>query len=309
MKHGAAALGLGIVLSAGTASAYCRTTTCDIPNPADDCTWDADGCATSGKPLFWPDSCGWFGVQKDGSDLSGISYERLHEVVANAFSKWSKSSCAAGAAPSFEMQDTDLLYGPVECPVHEFNKHAANASTWMFRDDAWPYNDPINTIALTSTSVDLDTGRILDADVEINSFGTKITDSNTNAGADLESIVTHEAGHFLGLAHSSVPTATMARSYPGLAIRSLDPDDEKGICAVYPPGPAPVCGPPEPIYGFSKYCGGVNPSTPPASSDDGCSCRLGSAAPPGDLRAILGVALAAIAMRRRREKQIPALPS
>jgi MYXO-CTERM domain-containing protein len=291
------------VLSAGTAAAYCRTTTCDVPDPPDGCTWDEDGCATSGEPLFWPDGCGWFGVQKDGSDLSGISYETMHGVVANAFSKWSKASCPGGAAPSFEMQDTDALFGPVECADHEFNQHAANASAWMFRDDSWPYQDPKNTIALTSVSVDLDTGRILDADVEINSFGTRITNSDTNVGADLESIVTHEAGHFLGLAHSSVASATMAPRYPGLSIRSLAPDDEEGICAVYPPGTTPVCGQPEPIYGFSKYCGGVNPSMGPSQpGEEGCSCRVGNV-PPGDLPAVLGVALAGAAVARRRRPQ------
>jgi MYXO-CTERM domain-containing protein len=302
MKYRAAVLGLGIVLSTGTAAAYCRTTTCDVPDPPDDCTWDEDGCATKGKPLFWPDGCAWFGVQKDGSELSGISYKELHGVVANAFSKWSKASCAGGTTPSFDMQDTDALYGPVECGDHEFNKHAANASVWMFRDDRWPYRDPKNTIALTSVSVDLDTGRILDADVEINSFGTRITNSDTNAGADLESIVTHEAGHFLGLSHSSVESATMAPRYPGPAIRSLELDDEEGICAVYPSGTAPVCGQPEPIYGFSKYCGGINPSTEASlPGGDGCSCRVGIAAPRVPSLALFGILIAsALAARRRR---------
>jgi MYXO-CTERM domain-containing protein len=302
----AAVLGLGIVLGAGPAGAYCRTTTCDIPNPPEGCTWDADHCATSGYPLLWPEGCAWFGVQKDGSNKSGISYDTLHDVIASAFSKWSKANCEGGAAPAFEMQDTDLLYGPVECPVHEFNKHAANASAWMFRDDSWPYQDPKNTIALTSVSVDLTNGRILDADCEINSFGTKITTSGAN-GADLEAIVTHEAGHFLGLAHSKVAEATMAPNYPGTSIRSLAPDDEKGICAVYPPGASPVCGAPEPIYGFSKYCGGVNPSTPPVhGTSEGCSCRVGIA-PPGRGPALFGILMTSLLLARRRRRPSNAL--
>jgi MYXO-CTERM domain-containing protein len=300
MKANAAAVGLGIVLSAA-AAAYCRTTTCDVPNAPDDCTYDVNGCSTNGKPLYWPDGCGWFGVQKDASPRSHISYETFHSTVSNAFGKWSKANCAGGAVPSFAMEDTDALYGPVECPDHEFNKHAPNASAWMFRDDSWPYMDPGNTIALTSVSVDLTTGRILDADVEINSFGNRITTSDTNVGADLDSIVTHEAGHFLGLAHSSVATATMAPRYPGISIRSLAPDDEEGICTVYPPGKAPACGPPEPLYGFSKYCGGVNPSTGPQSGgDDGCTCSVGVTPPRRNFGALLGAMLGGVAALRRR---------
>ena len=68
------------------------------------------------------------------------------------------------------------------------------------------------TRASTPTTLSIDTvsGQILDADVEIDAFDPgqngmpPITTSDSNVGYDLESIVTHEAGHFLGLAHSIV---------------------------------------------------------------------------------------------------------
>jgi MYXO-CTERM domain-containing protein len=298
-----AVLGFAVSLHASTASAYCRTTTCDVDNAAGDCSWDADKCATSGAPLYWPDSCGWFGIQKDGSPKRHISYETFHSTVVNAFGKWAKANCGGGAVPSFALEDTDELYGPVECAKHEFNKHAANASTWMFLDDGWPYVGATTTIALTTLSVDIKTGRILDADVEINSFGTNITTSDVNVGADLDSIVTHESGHFLGLAHSAVGMSTMFPNYPGIAIRSLHPDDEEGICAAYPPSKPPVCGQPEPLYGFSKECGGANPVTQPEPSGsdktNGCAVALG--APSGAPTTLIGLALVSgLAARRRR---------
>src|SRR6185369_17306235 len=44
-------------------------------------------------------------------------------------------------------------------------------------------------------------------------------------------------GHFLGLAHSGAPEATMTPIYPGgLDLRSISADDTTGICTVYPPG-------------------------------------------------------------------------
>jgi MYXO-CTERM domain-containing protein len=304
-------LGLGVWLATGTASAFCRTTTCDVDNAQANCTWDSNNCATSGAPLFWPSSCGWFGVQKDGSPLRKITYDTLHAAVVNAFHKWSVVDCGGGRVPSFEMQDTDVLYGPVECANHEFNndknKVTGNASAWMFRDGGWPYVGSTTTIALTTLSVEISTGRILDADVEINSFGTNITTSDTNVGADLESVVTHEAGHFLGLAHSAVRDATMFANYSpsSISIRNLSVDDEQAICTAYPAAMPPTCGPPEPIYGFSKYCGGVNRSTLPvggSSSKSGCAVGTPRVATNDTALAALLVAGAATLRRRRRQR-------
>src|SRR5206468_38411 len=56
-------------------------------------------------------------------------------------------------------------------------------------------------------------------------------------GYDFASIVTHETGHFLGMAHSGDSHATMYAHYnPGsTTLRNLTADDVSGICTVYPP--------------------------------------------------------------------------
>src|SRR5207237_1152648 len=53
---------------------------------------------------------------------------------------------------------------------------------------------------------------------------------------DVESIATHEAGHFLGLAHTPDVNAVMYATYPlGAIKRNLDPGtDVRDICGVYP---------------------------------------------------------------------------
>jgi hypothetical protein len=54
---------------------------------------------------------------------------------------------------------------------------------------------------------------------------------------DLQSALTHELGHVLGLDHSDHPNATLlAQTSDGaLQLRSLAQDDRDAICSAYPP--------------------------------------------------------------------------
>src|SRR5262249_19706876 len=110
-------------------------------------------------------------------------------------------------------------------------------------------------------------------------------------------------------AHSNVPTATMYLNYTPAStkIRVLSTDDEQGICAAYPDGTAPTCGQPEPIYGFSKYCGGDKPSTgpePPAHAQAPVKkggCSMGAPNPaPNDAALFSALVLGSTALLRRR---------
>jgi hypothetical protein len=283
---GAGLLALSVLGSSARADAFCRTTTCDPGSTgADACRWD-DGCLVGGLPLYWKQPCVSFSVQQDGSPLRGITYDEANRIIANALFKWTTADCG-GAAPSLAFSATQ----PVSCHRQEYNSDAPNANIWMFRDDAWPYDDDGWTLALTTITFDTKTGEIYDTDVEINSFAAAISTDGSATTNDLAAIVTHEAGHVMGLSHSTDPRSTMVESYREgtTTLRVLAADDIAGVCAVYPPGrPTTACDS-QPRHGFSTEC---------APPDSGCSCR----APRGTRAAdgAMSAALLLLAFLRRR---------
>lgn len=276
---GAALLGATLWLAPRAAQAYCRTTTCD---PAmEDCDLDPQGCATRGEYLYWPDACVTYAVQRSGSPLRGISAYDTDQALRAAFSAWLGADCAGGGSPSLGV----IPLGGASCDQVEFNPAeqgrplTPNANLVIYRDDDWPYVNERFVIARTSITFDPLTGAIFDADIELNSFRNEFSASDDMVSNDLQSVLTHEVGHFLGLDHTLVRNATMLADYElsDLGTRTLSSDDVAGICAIYSPlapGAAVSCpGSTGPHHGYSRECG------TPAYAD--ASCLSLSGMPPG----------------------------
>jgi hypothetical protein len=192
--------------------------------------------------------------------------------------------------------------------MHQASTTSPNVNAVMFHDDVWPYSaDQGSVLALTTVTYHPETGEIWDVDIEINSAENRITISEPVPadGWDLESILTHETGHFFGLAHTPDPNATMNCSYsPGsVAKRVLDTDDVAGICAAYPPdgtrvvgdGGAIPSGPCDPTPRNGLGCAG--------EANAGCGCGVvGVAGSACAGLASVGVAVVLTARRRRRRQ-------
>jgi hypothetical protein len=289
------ALGLGAgaltLLATLPARAYCRTSTCSAGVAGELCT-PADP-ADCGKPLYWAQPCFGFDVQQNASKQ--VSWDTADATAKLSFLSWLDADCGAGSHPNMRVAD----FGPVECTAREYNQNGGNANIVVFRDDAWPYAGQWNTLALTTVTYSLDSGEIYDADMEINSSDVVLTTSDTNVQFDLQSIMTHEAGHMLGLAHSKAPDSTMGRQYMAgdTSLRTLTTDDVTAICTVYPPNAAadPNSCDPTPRHGFQSVCG--------AAPEEDSGCTLGPAsrhrAWPSALFGALGAG-AMLARRRRR---------
>ncbi|HEU4533077.1 MAG TPA: matrixin family metalloprotease [Polyangiaceae bacterium] len=302
----AACLAAGLARPAG---AYCRSVAC----PADafkrrgadgklvGCFNEDTGCPDNYPKAFWRSSCVGFSFQRDFSDI----YERdaLREAIRRSFQTWSQAPCPGGGFASVSFVEL----ARVSCDRVEFNLDGPNANAVIFRDEGFEYesstcNSPdriCNTLARTITTYDLKTGEIMGADVEINSSYNVFGFDGEPEAFDLEAVITHEVGHFLGIAHTQAeehPDATMFASIaPGqTAQRYLTNDDLQALCEIYPPGPARERCDPEPWGGFASACG---------DAPSGCS-----AGPPGRARggaALLALGLLAAARAARPSRARP----
>lgn len=309
MKSGARALVVGLaapLLWSNLALGYCRTTTCDPSvecelDPETCCRVGSDGCDRNGLPLVWTTSCLSFSVQKDGSKRADVKAEQMDGIVARAFSAWQNVECSDGPV-SISIES----FGAVACDAVEYNTNDSNANVWMFRDVEWTHEpaprgedellDP-NAIAVTTVSYNWRTGELYDADVEFNSAEMDFSTDDDDVKLDLQAVATHEAGHFLGLDHTNVEDATMQAGYlrGSLDPRTLEPDDEAGLCAIYPPDRDTIlttsC---EPRHGFGSECSG------------GCSISGGATSGgTNPTSSAVGIGLSALGMlgviaRRRR---------
>jgi len=97
-------------------------------------------------------------------------------------------------------------------------------------------NDPnffsgTGVVAVTQVAYKEDDGVILEADIAINS--DVVLSTNASSTNYLGNVLSHELGHFLGLAHSQVFSSTMFYQMAKGQYK-LDADDKAGVHSIYP---------------------------------------------------------------------------
>ncbi len=279
---------LAATLLAAPAWAFCRSTTC----AGSACKTDDAGCPASGAKLAWSGSCVGFSIEANGSRM--IPSDKLYAAVRKSFKTWSQVDCGGGKFASITFAEQT----PNFCDSAGYNTAGPNVNAVIFQDDNWKFKAD-NNVAKTSAHYDPTTGEIMDADLELNTaVNLFTTDDNLAVSStkylDLQTVVTHEIGHMLGIAHSDRVDSIMYPYYMQgtLAGRKLTEDDVAAVCAIYPPNRNAVCDP--------TPHGGLDICRANAAPSEGCSAAAGA---PSTAWPWLAVALggaAVVAARRRR---------
>lgn len=163
----------------------------------------------------------------------GVPYATFLNRAPEAFRNWTgpRVTCPTTSLPTaWTVAFTDAFTSPTGTTAIS-GSDQLNAVIWLSGQN-WRHSAA--TLGLTTVSYYTESQEIFDADMELNDNVTWATDGRSTA-YDMESVVLHEAGHFLGLDHT--PTASGAVMYPdvtpGNLKRALAGPDIDDVCSVY----------------------------------------------------------------------------
>lgn len=178
------------------------------------------------------------------------------EAVVRSFERWAAPDC------------TDLSFR--FAGVVPAGSLPSETNPVVFVDADWRHDAA--AVGLTTMTYRTQSGIIQYGLMELNEHFFRFGDAEADClddgiTYDLEAVVTHEAGHFIGLAHprpealegaDRPPTMSPAIGVCNSDFRSLEQDDESGLCFIYPVGaPARQCpalpAQPDPLVGNRAF--------------------------------------------------------
>jgi hypothetical protein len=276
-----------LLLTATNASAFCRQRSCDVLTM--DCyARDAQGCRASGVPVWLIGKISLW-VDESGSPRLGITGAETRAAMDSVVASWMDVVCKDGAPPELDL----VVEGTRRNARAGFSPGAVNINSIDFVDSGW--TGPKGAAAVTTATVNEQTGELVDVDIRINSGEFPIAITPGPNELSLLGLLTHEVGHLIGLDHSPVKEATMrdgaetTGASQVVELESLAPDDIAGVCAIYETAPVRPTQPTEP-----------DPTATPGGGDG--TCALHSPAGTGGSPGAIALAFAAVVALRRRAR-------
>ncbi len=183
--------------------------------------------------IYWGSNVVTYTINSAGSD--DIPDKSEEAAIRLAFQAWSN---VPEASIQFQEDPSGANSSDISGPSH-LVLFDENNSTGLFTSNS-------GIVAITPITFEPSTGQILDADIVFNGRDHQFSVDGKAGTFDVQAIATHEIGHFLGLDHSAIRSATMFpftqknEYFP----RSLSDDDKAGVANIYPAGqdPFPVNG-------------------------------------------------------------------
>ena len=158
----------------------------------------------------------------------GLSYATFVTRTQAAFDAWTVGHVSCSTSWN------SVVVAQFATPTGQAAKNGSdrfNNLIWL-NSSAWTHLP--QQLAVTTTSYYTSNSEIFDADMELNN-GVPWSDTLAANTYDMESVVLHEAGHFLGLNHTASASAVM---YPDVNFaaskRVLNALDTNDVCTVYP---------------------------------------------------------------------------
>jgi hypothetical protein len=162
-----------------------------------------------------------FATTSDDEAALQLSGDALRDVLEVASRAWETPACSAAR---FSIGSTIARTG---------NEADNGRNEIVIHTTDWP--PPLTTNAAAHTVIRTSGAQILEADIHLNARDFTFALGDVAGRVDLQSILTHELGHVLGIGHSDDDRATMSAGLPaGIAARSLESDDRAAVCALYP---------------------------------------------------------------------------
>lgn len=285
-----------VTLAATRASAWCQMTSSSMRPSPDTCLL---AMPPESWPLAWRHRCTSVSLSTLGS--RSLAEADVRAILRRSLDTWETAACPGGGTTGLHVE---ILAERNACTEATHHTGGNNVHSILFVGDGWVderEHDPA-AYALTLVWHDPRSGEIWDVDMEINeelersatplSYGDCTGLERCPDGVvDLQNVLTHEIGHYFGLAHT--PDDELATMYwraesTETIKRTLQPDDVEGLCSIYPPGALPEACDVTPRGGLGLDCG------------EGCHCAIpGRGARGGEAAIGIGALVALLAVARR----------
>ncbi|MBP9111396.1 MAG: matrixin family metalloprotease [Polyangiaceae bacterium] len=217
------------------AFAFCQKTSKGSDDPSYDPATQG-GCEKLGVPIYWKEPCVDYKVilDRDGwGDDSGLALEAAEKLVEEEFQLWSTAACpgrfTARTTPNLTLRRKDLS-GVGGCEGSVLVNEVRFTKCDPGKVDELGVASACNpsTLAVTYVKKRELSGVIEQSVMYV--YPQAFVDKNLE---QLRAVVRHEAGHFLGLAHSDQTSAIMYFQSQSKPAPGLTEDDVNGICEIY----------------------------------------------------------------------------